>query len=377
MALAPISRLSSAEAVPQAAPGLRFAARRAEIADAIARVFDRGTFILGAEAEAFEAAFAAYLGAAHAVGVSSGTAALRIALAALGVGPGDEVVTVAMTAVATASAIESTGAEPVFVDIDPTRCMDPAALEAAIGPATAAILPVHLHGHPAPMRQIMRIAERHKLAVVEDCAQSHGASIDGQRTGTFGHAAAFSFYPTKNLGAPGDAGAVVTNDPALAARMRRLRHYGFDETQQCVAPGWNERLDELQAAILRVLLPDLDRHNERRRTLAAEYRLRLAGALPGLPPEHDGAVYHQFAVALDNRDAVRQRLRETHDIGTGLHYSPGVHQHPHFAQRPIALPVTERLARETLSLPIQPEVAGGRIARIADALLESVNACRS
>jgi dTDP-3-amino-3,4,6-trideoxy-alpha-D-glucose transaminase len=377
LALAPISSPSGATPVAQAAPGLRFAARRADIEDAIARVFDRGTFILGEEVEAFEAEFAAYLGTDHAVGVSSGTDALRITLAALAVGPGDEVVTVAMTAVATASAIESVGAKPVFVDIDHTRCMDPAALEAAISPATAAILPVHLHGHPAPMERIMRIAERRGLAVVEDCAQSHGASIDGKRTGTFGHAAAFSFYPTKNLGAAGDAGAIVTNDPALAARVRRLRQYGFDETQRCVGPGWNGRLDELQAAILRVLLPDLDAQNEERRALAAHYRSRLAGAALGLPPEHDGAVFHQFAVAVKNRDEIRQRLAMTHNIGTGLHYALGIHQHPHFVRVPCSLPVTERLARETLSLPIQPEVASGCIERIADALLESMNACRS
>jgi dTDP-4-amino-4,6-dideoxygalactose transaminase len=378
LAPAPIPKPDRVQPIPQAAPGRRFAERRSEIDAAIARVFDRGTFILGEEVDAFEAEFAAYLGAPHAVGVSSGTDALRIALAALGVGPGDEVVTVSMTAVATAVAISAVGARPVFVDIDPhTRCIDTGALEAAIGPATAAILPVHLHGYPAPMERVMRIAGSHGLAVLEDCAQSHGASIDGRRTGTFGHAAAFSFYPTKNLGAAGDGGAVATNDPALAARVRRLRNYGFDGAQRCMEPGSNGRLDELQAAILRVLLPDLDRQNARRRALAAEYRSRLADATLGLPPDNEGAVGHQFAVAVDNRDVVRQRLRETHGIGTGLHYSPGVHQHPHFAQRAVSLPVTERLARETLSLPIQPEVANGCIGRIADALMESMNACRS
>ena len=245
--------------IPQADPRRRFLARRQEIERAIARVLERGTFILGPEVAAFEAEFAALAGARHAIAVASGTDALRLALMALGIKPGDEVITVAMTFAATALAIEAVGAKPVFVDVDPaTRCMDPAALAAAIGPATAAIIPVHLHGHPAPMPAIGAIAARHGLAVIEDCAQAHGATLDGRRVGTFGQAAAFSFYPTKNLGALGDAGAVVTDDPALAARLARLRHYGFDAHDRCIETGTNARLDELQAAILRVLLPDLE-----------------------------------------------------------------------------------------------------------------------
>jgi dTDP-3-amino-3,4,6-trideoxy-alpha-D-glucose transaminase len=362
--------------IPRADPARRFAARRAEIDRAIARVLASGRFILGAEVAAFETEFADFLGARHAVGVASGTQALALALAALGIKPGDEVVTVAMTFVATAIAIEEVGAKPVFVDVDPqTRCMDPGLLDAAIGPATAAILPVHLHGIPAAMSAIVAIAQRHGLAVVEDCAHAHGASIGGRRTGTFGHAAAFSFYPTKGLGALGDAGAVVTNDAAIAARLRRLRNYGFDEAGRSIEPGTNARLDEMQAAILRVLLPDLDEQNAQRRALAAEYRARLANAALALPPADDGAVYHQYAVALEARDAVRERLLAHHRIDTGIHYPLAVHQHPRFA-RPIALPVTERLAREFLSLPIQPEVATGEVGRIADALLESIDACR-
>jgi dTDP-3-amino-3,4,6-trideoxy-alpha-D-glucose transaminase len=225
---------------------------------------------------------------------------------ALGIKPGDEVITVAMTFAATALAIEAVGAKPVFVDVDPaTRCINPDALAAAIGPATAAIIPVHLHGHPASMPAICAIAARHGLAVIEDCAQAHGATLDGRHVGTFGQAAAFSFYPTKNLGALGDAGAVVTDDPALAARLARLRHYGFDAHDRCIETGTNARLDELQAAILRVRLPDLAALNAERRTLAARDRARLEG-LVGLPPEGGGSVYHHFAITLENRDAVRR-----------------------------------------------------------------------
>jgi len=370
-------RLDRDALIPQALPGLRFAEHRAAIEQAIARVFARGNFILGEEVAAFETEFARYLGARHVVTVSSGTQALCFALSALGVKAGDDVITVAMTFAATAAAIELVGARPVFVDIDPvTRCMDPRALEAAIGPATAAVLPVDLHGCPADMDAINAVAQRHRLAVLADCAQSHGASIGGRRAGTLANASAFSFYPTKLLGAAGDGGAVVTNDAALAERVRRLRNYGFDETARAVEPGTNGRLDELHAAILRVLLPDLDRQVNRRRALAAQYRAQLNGAPLALPPVHDGAVYYQFAIALERRDQVRQRLRTHHGIDTGVHFELGVHQHPHFARPGVVLPVTERLGRQLLSLPIQPEVAEGHVAEIAAAVIESIGACR-
>ena len=363
--------------IPQALPGLRFAEHRAAIEQAIARVFARGQFILGEEVAAFEAEFAQYLGARYVVTVGSGTQALCFALSALGVRAGDEVVTVSMTFAATAAAIELVGARPVFVDVDPvTRCMDPRALDAAIGPATAAILPVDLHGCPADMDAINAVARRHGLAVLADCAQSHGASIGGRRTGALAHASAFSFYPTKLLGAAGDGGAVVTDDAALAERVRRLRNYGFDESERAIELGTNGRLDELQAAILRVLLPDLDRQIGRRRSLAAQYRAHLSGAPLELPPAHEGAVYYQFAIALDRRDPVRERLRTRHRIDAGIHFELGVHQHPHFARPFLVLPVTERLARRMLSLPIQPEVAEGHVGEIAQAVIESVEACR-
>jgi dTDP-3-amino-3,4,6-trideoxy-alpha-D-glucose transaminase len=360
--------------IPQADPGLRFAAHGAAIQEAFRRVLESRTFILGNEVAQFEAEFARYIGVAHAVGVSSGTDALRFALAALGVKPGDQVITVAMTHLGTAVAIENTGATPVFVDVDAqSRCIDPQAVEAAITTATTAIIPVHLHGYPAPMEAIIRIAARHGLAVLEDCAHAHGATIEGRKTGAFGHAAAFSFYPTKNLGALGDAGMVATNDPALAEHVRRLRNYGQDQTGACVDFGGNGRLDEMQAAFLRVLLPGLDHHNAERRKLAAAYRVWLTGASIGLPPEHEGAVYHQFAIEVENRDAVRHRILNVHGIGTGLHYAPAVHQHPHMARPGLSLPSTERLAGRTLSLPIQPEVTQDNVARIANAVLESIH----
>jgi dTDP-3-amino-3,4,6-trideoxy-alpha-D-glucose transaminase len=363
--------------IPQADPKRRLFEVRDEIRRAVDRVLDRGIFILGEEVSAFEAEFAQYVGARHAVGVSSGTQALSLALAALGVGRGDEVITAAMTFTATASAIEAVNAVPIFVDVDPaTRCIDPVLVGAAVGPKTTAIVPVHLHGFPAPMLPLLAIAARHGLAVVEDCAQSHGATIAGRRTGTFGHANAFSFYPTKNLGAVGDGGAITTDDPAIAAKLKRLRSYGLDEAEQCVEPGVNGRLDELQAAILRVLLPSLDRDNAERRLLAARYRAKLASHAPWLPLDDDGAVYHQFAVAVPKRDRIRSILAARHGIQTGIHYLRGVHRHPHFQRLGVLLPVTDRLADELLSLPIQPQIARDQVEVIADALLDAEAACR-
>jgi dTDP-3-amino-3,4,6-trideoxy-alpha-D-glucose transaminase len=362
--------------IPQADPKQRLFEARDEIRQAIARVFDRGLFILGEEVAAFEAEFATYVGVRHAIGVSSGTQALSIALAALGIGRGDEVITVSMTFPATAAAIEAVGAIPIFVDVDPaTRCIDPGLVGAAVGPNTTAIVPVHLHGFPAPMEPLLAIARHHDLAVVEDCAQSHGATIAGRHTGTFGHVNAFSFYPTKNLGAAGDGGAITTDDPVIAARVKRLRNYGLDEAQECVECGVNGRLDELQAAILRVLLPSLDRQNDERRLLAAQYRSKLSSHAQWLPPNDQGAVYHQFAVAVPHRDRIRLMLARR-GIETGVHYSRGVHRHPHFLRSGVSLPITDQLAHQLLSLLIQPQVARDRVNEISDALLEAEYACR-
>lgn len=358
--------------IPQADPARRLNRYRADIDLAIRRVFDSGHLLLGPETASFEDEFARYLGAAHAVAVGSGAAAITIALSALGVGAGDEVIMPALTAVPTAGAVRRAGAAPVFVDVDPaTRNLDPGAIESAIGPRTAAIVPVHLHGTPATMQDILAIAARRGLPVIEDCAQAHGASIGGRKLGTFGIAAAFSFYPTKNLGAAGDAGAIVTPDAEVAKRARRMRSHGLDHLGVAIELGETGRIDEIQAAILRVLLPHLDGANAERRDLAALYRSRLAGLPVGLPPEDAGAVYHQFAIAVEQRDRVRARMAVA-GVSTGIHYALGLHQHPAFTRPGLSLGVTEHLCARLLSLPIQPEVAAGRIEVVVDCLHRSL-----
>jgi dTDP-4-amino-4,6-dideoxygalactose transaminase len=365
----------AANVIPQSDPKRRFDAVRQDVERAIQRVFDRGLFILGPETEAFEAEFAAFLGVPHAIGVSSGTDAVALALTAAGLQKGDEVITVSMTAVATAIAIEEAGGVPRFVDVNPaTRCMDPDTLAAAIGPRTAAVVPVHLHGFPAPMDSILAVARRHGLLVVEDCAQAHGATYRNRPVGSFGHAAAFSFYPTKNLGAAGDAGAVVTGDAAIAERVRRARMYGWDGQRVTVGAGSNRRLDEVQAAVLRVLLPGLESSNAERRSLAAHYRNRLRSLELELPPDDDGAVYHQFAIAVTGRAAL-QAFMASRGVQTGVHYPVAVHQQPRFAAATPALPFTESLAERLLSLPIQPEIARDHVPEICRVLAEGLSQC--
>jgi dTDP-4-amino-4,6-dideoxygalactose transaminase len=356
--------------IPQASPQRRFAQFKEEIAAAIEAVLEGGRYILGPAVESFEAAFAAYSGVAHAIGVASGTDAIALSLRALEIGRGDEVITPALTFSGTAQAILQTGALPRFVDVDPiTRCMDIDAAAAAINERTAALLPVHLFGYPCDMRRLMALAQRHGLAVVEDCAQAHGASFEGRPLGSFGNAAAFSFYPTKNLGAIGDGGAVLTNDVGLAGQLRQLRNYAFyDEDRISQTLGFNSRLDEIQAAILTVLLPHLADSNTQRRSIAAEYRAALQTQDLGLPPDAEGCVYHQFAVTSAKRDALQLYLAKS-GIGSAIHYAPGLHKHPAFAAQDHApLPVTEQLAETLLSLPIQPEVAADNVKKIARAI---------
>ncbi|MEA1833506.1 DegT/DnrJ/EryC1/StrS family aminotransferase [Methylobacterium durans] len=355
---------------PQAAPPLRIARFREDVERAIASVLGGSSYILGQAVAEFETAFAERIGLAHGLGVASGTDALMLALRGLGIGLGDEVIAPALTFAGTAQAILQCGALPRLVDVDPvTRCIDPAAAAAAIGPRTAAILPVHLFGHPADMPALMGIAERHGLAVVEDCAQSHGAHLDGMPLGSFGHAAAFSFYPTKNLGCVGDGGAILTRDGALAERLRTLRQYGFSGPERvCGGLGFNSRLDEIQAAILLALLPHLEAGNAERRSIAARYRESLS--LPGLtlPPDAPGSTYHQFAVTHPERDRLMRHLARA-GIGTAVHYAPGLHRHPAFQEAASGpLPVTDALATTLLSLPIQPELAAEAPEAVADAL---------
>jgi dTDP-4-amino-4,6-dideoxygalactose transaminase len=345
-----------------------------EIDVAVFRVLERGRFILNEEVASFEQEFAAYCGVSHAVGVGSGTEALHLALLACGVGPGDEVITVSHTAVATVAAIELAGARPVLVDIDSVRyTLDPAQIEAAITPRTKAVIPVHLYGCPADLASILEIAQRHNLFVVEDCAQAHGAVYQGRRVGAWGDIAAFSFYPTKNLGAYGDGGAVVTDDPSLAERARLLRQYGWRERYISSLKGLNSRLDELQAAVLGVKLRHLEAWNERRRRLATLYADGLAESGVVLPHELEDVthVYHLYVVRHPRRDDLRAFLHER-GIGTLVHYPVPVHLQPAYHDLGYAagdLPVTESAAREVLSLPMYPELRDGEVAVVSEALL--------
>ena len=348
-----------------------------DLAATFERIARSGAFTLAAELDEFEESFASYCGAAHCVGMSDGTEALRLALIALGAGPGREVVTAPSTFIATLEAIAATGAKPVLVDIDPaTRCMDPSRLEEVIGPDTAAVVPVHLYGRPAPMGDIKAACDG--VPVLEDDAQAHGASIDGQRTGTLGTAAAFSFYPTKNLGALGDAGAVVTDDAESAAVMRSLRHHGHapGDANDHIRVGATSRLDTLQAALLSVKLPHLDKWNEQRREAAARYRETLADMPLELPPEDPPGgeqVFHLFAVEVDDRDRVRASLLEA-GIGAAVHYPRPAHLNPAWSElgAPGDFPAAERLAERTLSLPMFPGITAEEIDRVADALREAV-----
>lgn len=352
----------------------QYANLKEEIDAAIAQVLARGRFILGEEVAAFEQEFAAACGVAYAVGVASGTDAIYLALRACGIGPGDEVITVSHTAVATVAAVELAGARPVLVDVDPRRyTMDPTKVEECITPRTRAILPVHLYGCPVDLAPLLEIARRYGLFVVEDCAQAHGARYQGRPVGSWGDIAAFSFYPTKNLGAFGDGGAVVTNDPTLAQRVRLLREYGWAERYVSHIRGTNSRLDELQAAILRVKLRYLGVWNERRRQIAALYRESLAEAAQWglvLPdePEDSCHVYHLYVVRHPHRDALRAFLRQR-GIGTLVHYPVPVHLQPAYADlgyREGSLPVSEMLAREVLSLPMYPELTDEEISEVAE-----------
>lgn len=346
--------------LPQADPARCFARHSGEIMTAIAEVFARGHFVLGPAVARFEQDFADYLGVPHCVGVNSGTDALTLALRAAGIGAGDEVIVPSLTAAGTAAAVVQAGAVPVLVDVDAnTRHLDPALAKDTVGPATAGVVVVHLHGIPADMELWSGFAAKHRLFLLEDCAQAHGAEWRGRKVGSFGDAAAFSFYPTKNLGAPGDGGAIVTRNAALASRVRALRNHGWrDSARISDTPGGNSRLDEIQAAVLSVLLPHLDADNAVRRDLAHAYRLALADLECSLPPELPGSVYHQFAIALEARDRIQGELRERAGLETAIHYATPLHLQPAFAHCGRgSLRASENLARSLLSLPIQPGLA--------------------
>jgi len=368
--------------IPQTDPRAGYLEERAAIDAAIARVLASGQYILGREVEAFEAEFAAWLGVGHAVGVGSGTDALELALRACGIGQGSGtgqlVFTVSHTAVATVAAIERAGAVPVLVDIEPGGfTMDPTALEAALSDPPpgrpAAILPVHLYGEPADLAPIMTLARRHGLYVIEDCAQSHGAAYHGAPTGSFGDIACFSFYPTKNLAALGDAGMTATNDPGLAVALREIREYGWRDRYVSARIGINTRLDPLQAGVLRARLPRLAGDNARRQAIAAQYDQGLAGLPLDLPRRRAecGHVFHQYVIRTPQRDALREHLR-TAQIGTGIHYPVPVHLQPAYEARlaayPAGLPQTTSAMREILSLPIYPQLAPDAADRVIAAI---------
>jgi dTDP-4-amino-4,6-dideoxygalactose transaminase len=340
------------------------------VISAINRVVSRGWFVLGPELEAFEHEFAAAMGAAHAVGVGTGTDALALLFRALGIGPGDEVITTPLTAVYTALAVMMAGARPVFADIDPIRLtIDPSGIESAIGRRTRAILPVHLYGQAADMTAIQQIAARHHLAVVEDCCQGHLATAGGRPVGTIGVAGAFSFYPTKNLGALGDGGAVVTNDSALAERVRRLRNGGQTDRYHHAEAGVNSRLDEVQAAVLRARLPRLRAWTDVRRRLAGSYRARLVNAPIDVIPECDpGHVYHLFVVRSGARAELQAHLAEA-GIETLVHYPVPVPQQPALrTESPADCPAAARACCEVLSLPLNPAMSSEDVSEIAAAV---------
>jgi dTDP-4-amino-4,6-dideoxygalactose transaminase len=336
---------------------------------------EKGWYVLGDEVRAFESELAGYIGVAHGVGVGSGTEALHLALAACGIGVGDEVITVAHTAVATVAAIELSGATPVLVDIEPDYyTLDPSKLEAAISPRTKAVVPVHLYGQAADLWAVMEIARRRGLRVIEDCAQSHGALYRERRVGAWGDIACFSFYPTKNLGALGDGGMLVTNDAQLAERARLLREYGWAERNVSSVAGWNSRLDELQAAVLRVKLRHLDRDNGNRQELALFYDRELSEhqlRQPTIRPEATH-VYHLYVARCTDRDGLRDFLH-SRGIGALIHYPVPVHLQPAYRGRlrgSDQLPETECAAREVLSLPIYPELTRAEADKVVTTVRE-------
>jgi dTDP-4-amino-4,6-dideoxygalactose transaminase len=351
----------------------QYDALRDEIGAAIGRVLESKAFILGPFVEEFEHAFADFIGVDHAIGCSSGTSAISLVLEALGIGPGDEVVTVGHTFAASAGAIRHVGAIPVFVDIEPNAyVMDPGCLERSITVRTKAIMPVHLYGTPCDMTAICEIAARHGLTVIEDAAQAHGASVNGGMVGSFGSAATFSFYPGKNLGAYGDAGAITTNDDPLAKRIRKLRDHGRMSKYMHDIVGYNHRMDGIQGAVLSVKLKYLAKWNARRRVVAARYdgALRQRGFKTIEPAAGVNSVYHLYVVESSNRDAVQKDLAER-GIATGVHYPVPLNRQPAFAPwaEGTTLPITEKIASRIMSLPICGEISDEEQNRVIEAFL--------
>lgn len=363
--------------IPQSNPKAAWLERRTEIDAAIQRVLESGWYILGREVEDFENEFSAAMGASWSVGVANGTDAIEIALRALDIQAGDHVATVSHTAVATVAAVARLGAVPIFVDVDPQRyTMDPDSLETLLrspaGRKVKALVVVHLYGQPADMTAIMPLARAHGLVVVEDCAQAHGAMLHGQPVGSWGDLGCYSFYPTKNLSALGDGGAVTGADAGLRQRVQQLRTYGWHERYISASFGVNSRLDELQAAILRVGIVHLAEDNERRRAIAARYDYELAGIGLNLPwqDSHSLHVFHQYVIATDNRDALQERLKFLR-VGSLIHYPKAVHQQPAYcdlSMQPIKLAHTEQLMGRILSLPMYPQLSNDEVGQVITAV---------
>ncbi len=371
--------------IPFANPHAAYAQRKTEILDAVKRVFDSGQYILGQEMEAFENSFAAWLGLGYVVGCANGTDAIELGLRALGIRPGKAVFTVSQTAVATVAAIERAGGIPVLVDIDAaTYTMSPASLEETVlylqtqypNIVASAVIPVHLYGHPCDMGAIMSIASRYGLAVLEDCAQAHGARYKGNLVGTMGVAASFSFYPTKNLGALGDGGCVATNDMVLATEMASLRQYGWKERYISADAGINSRLDPVQAAILRVQLRYLDADNAARKCLAASYErgLNASGLILPKPAPWAESVFHLYVARCAKERGEFMDFLRARGIGTAIHYPAPVHLQPAYTGRilthPQGLPVTERIMGELVSLPMFPQLGEREVERICATVRE-------
>ncbi|MGE0226457.1 MAG: DegT/DnrJ/EryC1/StrS family aminotransferase [Acetobacteraceae bacterium] len=372
--------MSGTPMVPQASPGAGYQALRVEIDAAVARALASGWYILGQEVKAFEAEFAAWLGHGTAIGCGNGTDAIALALRGLGIGPGATVVTVSHTAVATVAAIQMVGATPLLIDIDPLHyTMDPAELAAVLDrppaglPPIRAVIPVHLYGQAADLDAIGAACRSHGAALIEDCAQAHGATLHGQRLGTFGDASTFSFYPTKNLGALGDGGAVVARDAACAERIAALRQYGWKRHYISDEIGVNSRLDELQAAILRVKLAHLDAANARRRAIAAAYDAALSSSGLAAPTRRAdaGHVFHLYVIRSRDRDALQSRLRSA-GVATGIHYPVPVHLQPAYQGRvalgPSGARATAQASQEILSLPLFPELTDAQVEQVCSAL---------
>jgi dTDP-4-amino-4,6-dideoxygalactose transaminase len=364
--------------IPMVDLKIQYARLKDEIDRSVREVLESCAFVLGPQVLAFEEEVAAYLGVRHAVGCASGTDALHLALRALEIGPGDEVITTAFTFIATAEAILYVGAKPVFVDIDPrTFNLDPSGIEAAITTKTKAVLPVHLFGQPADLARISALCERHGLLLIEDCAQSFGASIQGRQTGSIGLASGFSFFPSKNLGGYGDGGLVATQSDEAAAKLKMLRNHGSARRYYHDAIGYNSRLDEIQAAILRVKLRHIEDFNQNRRRAARLYSELLAD-LPVETPHEDGIglhVYHQYTLLSDRRDVIMAALQRA-GIASAIYYPVPLHRQDVLAEdyAGLRLPVTESVAARCLSLPIYPELEESDIRRIVDVIGDALHA---